>query len=381
MAKRNTITPVIAQGIWTVCYYVFLLLFGAGIWLINLASLPVALLPRTTGGRTLRSMIHGLARVYVAVMERSGALVSNRDVLTEIATGKGGMLIIANHPSILDAPIILSRVPGISCVFKSALKQSLLMPLTARTAGYLSNDTGLQLLRDLESQLMAGARVLLFPEGTRTTAPLLNPFNSSYALAAIRSAVPVQLLTIQTDSPILTKRQHFLRAGRFPVRFRLALGPRIEPGEFVTVRTMNSQVESWYRKAMGSLVSLRPFLPLGATVEAGKDSCEAQFKVPQGPFYCDGHMPGNPIVPGYVQMAWAREVVGMSFPVRAGMLEYHRWKFLQPVRPGADICLQAVTRDGQWICTISGEGGKLSQGRLSLSAQPANLLNLGTPDS
>lgn len=91
---------------------------------------------------------------------------------------------------------------------------------------------------------------------------------------------------------------------------------------------------------------LRRFLPPNATVEHTRDALHARFVLPRMPFYCQGHMPGNPIVPAYAQMAWIHELVRMWIPGRPPALEYKRLKFLHPIRPGDEVRVEIIRAAG-----------------------------------
>jgi len=300
----------------------------------------------------------------------SGALRTNDHVLRQLQAGPGGRIIIANHPSIVDAPIILSRVPGLVCVFKSSLKRSFTMGRTARTLGYLSNEEGIVMIKEMAQLLKEGDQVLFFPEGTRTAkGEILNSLNAGYALAAMRAGVPVQLVCIRAESPILTKRQHFLKAGRFPVVFQFEIGPSIEPGTFNTVRQYNDFVEQWFRENLSSsLPSKRTFLP-ASTLPSESEPGRLRFTVPADPFYCRGHMPGHPLVPAYAQMSWVHELLDLEAgsPVRA--LQYFRWKFLKPVLPGDAVEIVITGESIRREVVIIRNGERATQGRISILAE------------
>ncbi|WP_162071406.1 lysophospholipid acyltransferase family protein [Lentimonas sp. CC10] len=305
---------------------------------------------------------------YIALLIRSGCLLTNHEVLKHLGTSGRGSVIIANHPSILDAPIFLSQIPNVICVFKSALKQGLLLSKAASILGYLSNDTGIGLLRGMVDALEQDETVLIFPEGTRTSAGGdFSQFNRSYALAAMRSQVSIQLVYIDSDTPILSKRQHFLRAGTFPGKFNFELGPTIEPGDFQTVRQVHRFVENWYRMRMENLVpSPRTFLPVKCCFTQDEAQITASFTVPESPFYCLGHMPGNPLVPGYVQMAWVREVLSQYEPRPVLRSRYIRWKFIQPILPSDCVTIVIVASDSRFQVGFYKGESKVTQGRVIL---------------
>lgn len=356
------------QAFWVVSYYGFLLMFAVGIWLVNVLSLvvvPVA--GRERARPVLRACVHGMVNLYARLMIASGALKTNREVLDALAEDNRGTLIVANHPSMLDAPVFLSRIPGLVCVFKSALKQGLLLPVTAKTLGYLSNDEGMGMLREMDQHLKAGDRILVFPEGTRTSERVLNPLNKGYALAAIRAEVPVRLVAVRSDSPVLSKRQHFLRPAAFPVTFTFEIGPVIEPGEFRSVNELNAFVETWLREALSSGEPRpRRFLPANATVEHSGEALHARFAIPGMPFYCHGHMPGNPLVPAYAQMAWIHELVRMWIPGGPPALEYRRLKFLHPIRPGDAVEVEITHEAGEGKVSFTCRDETVTRGGIRL---------------
>lgn len=362
------------QSFYRLFYYSCLLLFANGIWLTNAICWVLRpTLGRTGSDRWVRWLIFHEMRLYLSFMEGSGALITNRDVLARIPLHGKGHMLIANHPSILDAPIILSMLPDVLCVFKSRLTQSLLMPNTARMAGYLSSDMGLDMIRSMEAALKAGKHVLIFPEGTRTSGPVVDAFNAAYALAALRANAPIQLIAIHAHNPVLSKRQHFLDSGRLPARFELTVGPRIEPGDFTTSQQINAAVHNWYTRRLQPGAKLQPqYLPLGIEWQEQDDTCTVgQFRIPAAPWYCGGHMPDWPIVPAYVQMAWAREIIAMTHDQSPhACLNLTRWKFLAPVKPEDRITFEIKrVAVATWQVVFRRADERVSTGRIARQHQ------------
>ena len=353
------------------CYHVLLIAFALGIWSVNLACLLLRLiLPLAKARAAGRGIVHRLVRLYIGALKVAG-LISNNRILAEVRERKGGCLLVANHPSILDAPLFLAEIPGLVCVFKSSLKQGLLLSRTAGTLGYLSNEDGLQLLRELTRSLKAGETVLLFPEGTRTDNPPVNPFNKGYALAALRAGVPVQMVAIQPDSDVLSKRRHWLNPPRYPATFRFSMGPLVEPGTFQTVKQMNRFVEGWFQSVLADGAAIaRPTLPpCQGKTETAESLC-ARFTVPADPFYCRGHMPGNPIVPGYIQMAWVRELAAAHNQVFKHPIHFRRFKFLQPLVPGDSVEIR-IEGGAAGRVTLLREGEPVSRGHITTGTAEA----------
>ena len=77
-----------------------------------------------------------------------------------------GKLIIANHPTLLDAFFILGMCDNLCCITKSTLWKNPFTATIVRTADYISNDSE-DLIEQAKKRLHAGENLLVFPEGTR----------------------------------------------------------------------------------------------------------------------------------------------------------------------------------------------------------------------
>lgn len=354
------------QLLWCACYYLLLISFLVGIYCVNIFCWAITFLinPEKTR-RVLHKVVQTLLSIYFGFMIKSGILHSNYGVLKRLQPGSGGRLIIANHPSIVDALFFLSRIPGLVCVYKSSLKQSFAMGRTAKALGYLSNDKGIDLLKEMAARLEAGEQILLFPEGTRTSGNSLKKMNPGYALAALRAKVPVQLIRIRINTPILGKGRPFFKAARFPVTIQFDFGPCIEPDSFTTIKGFNNSVQNWFCENLDQAEpTKRHYLPFQHRITKMDDgSLEITFRVPDDPFYCQGHMPSNPLVPAYAQMAWVHEILRKYDTVPE---KYFRWKFLQPILPGhtVDLTITPPSQSLKRNVFIIRDSQRVTQGKL-----------------
>lgn len=139
------------------------------------------------------------------------------------------MLIAPNHPSLLDALMILSGVPDTTCVMKADIVNSALYGAAARLAGYVRSTPLRTMVQSAVDELHQGSHVLLFPEGTRTTRFPVGRFQGTTGLIAKRAGVPVQTVFIETDSGFLGKGWSLLWTPRMPMTCRIRLGKRFEP--------------------------------------------------------------------------------------------------------------------------------------------------------
>lgn len=155
------------------------------------------------------------------------------------------MVLAANHPSLLDAVLVLARLPRAACVMKADLMNNLLFGAAARLAGYIRNHPPLEMILRAREELQGGGQLLIFPEGTRTSRFPLEPCLPSAGLIASRAGVPVQTLLIEFTTPYLGKHWPLFRPPVLPLGCRIRLGRRFPPPQDVTAFT--AELEAYFR--------------------------------------------------------------------------------------------------------------------------------------
>ncbi|HSQ73713.1 MAG TPA: lysophospholipid acyltransferase family protein [Rubrivivax sp.] len=208
-----------------------LLLLGAMSVVWNAAALLLyPLLPRPWGlrlGRAAAARGYGL---FWRIARTTGMMRLQAEVLDSLRD-EPGLIIVANHPSMLDAVMLVARLPRSACIMKASLMRNPLLGPGARLARYIRNDSTRGMIRCAVDDLRQGGQLVLFPEGTRTTRPPVNPFHASFTLIARRANAPIQAVFIDTDSPYLGKGWPLWRLPPLPIRFSVRLGPRYAPAE------------------------------------------------------------------------------------------------------------------------------------------------------
>lgn len=196
----------------------------------NLLALPLyPLLPRAWGVRIGRAMISYGYAAYWAIARASGMLRLDARVLDTLRDERG-LVLVANHPSMLDAVMLVARLPRAFCVMKTSLMHNPLLGPGARLARYVRNDTAYGMVNCAVRELQDGGQLVLFPEGTRSTQHPVNPeLHASFAVIAKRAQAPVQVVYIDTDSPYLGKGWPLWRLPPLPIQFSVRLGPRLGP--------------------------------------------------------------------------------------------------------------------------------------------------------
>lgn len=219
-----------ANPLWRAYEYLAMGLGLGVLALICLAWLPFAallhpILPQRAGQRLGRLAIMAGFRGYLGFLQLFCACRFELGTLDGLR-GDAPLILVANHPSLLDAVMIVSRLPNAVCVMKSALLDNLLFGAAARLARYIRNDAPLGMILKAREELRRGAHLLIFPEGTRTRRFPVGTCLPSAGMVAERSGVPVQSLLIEMSSPYLGKAWRLFRPPELPLHCRIRIGRR-----------------------------------------------------------------------------------------------------------------------------------------------------------
>lgn len=193
---------------------------------VALALYPV--LPRSAGRRLGRAMISFGYRQFWRTAAFSGMIRLHSEVLDALRD-EPGLIVVANHPSMLDALMLVARLPRSACVMKASLMHNPFLWPGARLARYIRNDSPHGMVRVAVDDLVQGGQLVLFPEGTRTTRWPINAFRPGFTLIAKLARAPIQAVFIDTDSPYLGKGWPLWRLPPLPIVFMVRLGRRFAP--------------------------------------------------------------------------------------------------------------------------------------------------------
>ena len=177
--------------------------------------------PQPLGKRIGRGAIQAAFRLYVALLRVLCGCRFDLKALDELASRPGPMVVVANHPSLLDAVLLISQLPNAVCVMKARLMHNLLLGAGARMARYIVNDAPLTMIRSAIAELHDGARLIVFPEGTRTSNPPVGPCAATAGVIAARARVPVEVVVIEMSSPYLGKHWPLTKPPQLPLRVRV----------------------------------------------------------------------------------------------------------------------------------------------------------------
>jgi 1-acyl-sn-glycerol-3-phosphate acyltransferase len=175
-------------------------------------------------------------RIYLGALSLIGACRFDLSALDSLRA-EGPLIVAPNHPCLLDALMVISRLPNMTCIMKVDIVDNVFLGAGARLAGYIRNDAQLSMIRQSVAELKSGSQLLIFPEGTRTTRWPVNACKGTAALIASRAGVPIQTVFIETDSAYLGKGWPLFRRPPMPITYRIRLGRRFAPPEKAGVFT------------------------------------------------------------------------------------------------------------------------------------------------
>jgi len=225
-----------------------LLVLGLGSLLWNLLALPLhLLLPRALGRRIGRAAIARGYRLYWWAAAAVGMVRLHADAL-DVLADEPGLIVVANHPSMLDALMLVAHLPKGVCIMKASLMRNPFLGAGARLARYIRNDPAPAMVRLAVQDLRDGGHLVLFPEGTRTTRAPLNALRPGFTLIAQRAGVPIQTVFIDTDSPYLGKGWPLWRLPPLPIVFSVRLGRRFQPA--ADHAALLSEIEAYFTAAL-----------------------------------------------------------------------------------------------------------------------------------
>lgn len=209
-------------------------LFGVGGLIAGILVAPALLVlvhPPARRRRLARTWVQRSFALHVAIMRGLG-------VMTFEVTGahrlqRKGLLVLANHPTLIDVVLLVALLPDADCVVKRAVARNPFMRGTVRAAGYIVNDDGPALVQAGIDAVREGGCLVIFPEGTRSTPGHPLQLRRGAANIAVRGGMDITPVRIRCTPPTLEKGGKWYRVP--PRRFHVSLevGEDIPIGTFV----------------------------------------------------------------------------------------------------------------------------------------------------
>ncbi|KFN42932.1 lysophospholipid acyltransferase family protein [Arenimonas oryziterrae] len=186
--------------------------FGIGgviLWLLVFPLLSLLVRDLEVRSQKARAIIHRSFALFIGFMHRMGVLTY--EIRGAERLERRGLLVLANHPTLIDVVFLVSLIPNADCVVKSRLATNPFTRGPVRATRYICNDNGAGLIEDCIASLRSGKNLIIFPEGTRTprTGPAtLQRGAANIAVRGLRDITPV---IIRCSPPTLSKGEKWYR--------------------------------------------------------------------------------------------------------------------------------------------------------------------------
>lgn len=233
-------------------------IFGLGGLLLALLVVPLLSLiaDKIHRQRLFRQCIHRLFQFYIGFLKFLGIASVN---IIDREKLKHSRLILANHPTLIDALFLLAVIPNANCVVKKSLARNVFTQAAIKAAGYIVNhDNPHEVIRQAEQAFQLGDVVIIFPEGTRSNSGESIKLKGGAAIIALRANIDVTPVTIQCDPVTLSKGMPWyqipLQKPHFVVQVQdlIAINPYRQQGQSrLAARLLTSDLTQYMNKELG----------------------------------------------------------------------------------------------------------------------------------
>jgi len=140
-------------------------------------------------------------------------------------------LIVANHPSLIDTPILASHLPQVDLIVNPDWSESFFFRGATAAADYVRMDRAAEVVRRTADRLRAGRWVAIYPEGSRTPPEGLRPFHRGAAHVALAAGVDVLPVVIRVTPRTLMKGQGWSHVPERTPEWIVEVGEPIRPAD------------------------------------------------------------------------------------------------------------------------------------------------------
>ncbi len=145
-----------------------------------------------------------------------------------IESNQKGVVIVANHPSLLDIVLLIASYKNSICIVKKSLSHNFFLHFIVNHIFIVSNEFDISIIDDASKAISQGINVIIFPEGTRSDNPK-KKVRMGAACIAIHANCPIVPVKITCNPLILGKLSNPLSVSNRTVKFTLEQLEAIQP--------------------------------------------------------------------------------------------------------------------------------------------------------
>lgn len=159
-------------------------------------------------------------------------------------------IVMSNHVSNLDPPVLLPSIPGMTGVMlKKELMKIPLLGTAMRMSHFVpvarghSREDATRSIAAAHEALRHRMHITIFPEGTRSTDGKLLPFRKGGFFLAMEAGVPIVPVIIRGTDRLMRRGSPKLRRGEVSVQFLPALLPAAFPSREALMIAVRERME------------------------------------------------------------------------------------------------------------------------------------------
>lgn len=157
-------------------------------------------------------------RAFVGLMRWVGVLSYETRNLERLQ--RPGLLVLANHPTLVDVIFLVSFLKRADCIVKGSLLKNPFTRHVIDSAGLIPNSVaGLELVETCIRSINNGNSLVIFPEGSRTRDHQLLPFQRGASQIALRGQKNITPVVIQVNEHNLGRGHSWWKAPKRKVHF------------------------------------------------------------------------------------------------------------------------------------------------------------------
>ncbi len=241
------------------CWRVFgtglsFIVFGCVALLLSIVfGLIVRVLPISDERRQVwvLNTIRYTVKIYLLQLEFIGLIKVSKSGAQ--LSGLKGHMVIANHPSLIDALFILARLDNACCIVKEPLWRNPVTRFLVKLAGFIPNDS-YELLDGASKALQSGKNLIIFPEGTRNVCDQQLLFKRGAANIALAAQCPITPVVLEIYPRSLQKGDKWFHIPKQRVSVSMTVHKPLDWQQFVDenkpitlqARTLTSGLREFY---------------------------------------------------------------------------------------------------------------------------------------